>query len=264
MTVTELPKVVKIKHAEKAGYFGIAAYPKAVATLSCQLSHKGGYNTGLTKEDEAHYEKILELKAGELNKHSKWWGEVFNVKYAIRLSRNKATELFLDDPISQLKYKVLLAHSRVANSETEKLKPGVWFYIDDPETKAKKENESISMAFEGMTLIRDMTPEQKKSALRLFGKTGVNNISESMSSNQLFAEMQRDPKHFLSVMTDKNLEAKAWIKELEEWAILKRKGSTYLYGDDAIAANTEECIKYFEEHQDVKLVVGNLLKSKKK
>lgn len=260
----EGPEMVKIKNAMKAGYFGISSYAKSVTTLGCELS-KTGFKTGLTPDEEAYYETELALKPGELNKHSKWWDK-FNEEHPIRLHNTKTTELILDNPINQLKYKALLASSKVANSEIEKKKPNILFYIDDGEAKAKSEIELFNYEFEGMGLIHKMSPEEKRSTLRLFGKKGTDTISEMVMNAALVLELKKDPKEFVETISDKDVAIKALILELVEKKLLTRKGNYYLHGDDTIANSTDECVEYFNDikNQSVKLTLTSRLNKLKK
>lgn len=151
------PKEVVIKRVPRAGYFGITAYPKSTTTLGCELG-KNGFKTGLTPEEEKYYEVELGLKPGELGKHSKWWGDVFNIDYSIRLNNTKETRMILEDKIKQVTYKVLLASSKVANSEIDKKDPWVDFYIVDEEAKARAESEIFDYEWEAMELLLKLTP----------------------------------------------------------------------------------------------------------
>lgn len=262
----EGPEVVKIKSAAKAGYFGISSYAKSVTTLGCEMSLKGSWKTGLTPEEEAYYEAELKLEKGSLSKHSKWWSDVFNDTYAIRLHNTKTTELQLDNPINQIKYKVLLESSKVANSEIERKKPNVLFYIDDVEAKAKSEIEVFNYEFEGMGAIHKMSPEEKRNTLRLFGKTGLDTTSEMMLNATLVGELKKNPKAFVETINDKDLAIKGFIKDLLEKKLISRKGNYYMHGDDTIANSTEECVEYFNDikNQSVKLTLQTRLNKLKK
>ncbi len=260
------PKVVKVKRTGRAGVFGLLSYEKSTTTLGCEIA-KSGFNTGLTKEEETYFEDKLNLKPGELSKHSKWWNEVFNTEHNLRFKNTKTNELILDNPINQLKYKVLLANTKVANSELEKNKPGIVFYIDNVEAKAKAEIQQLNFELEGMKLIVKATPDEKKSFLRLFGKIGIEDMSDDNLSSQLYLELKKDPKNFFDIMTDKELRVKAFIKELEEYKLIRRTGNYYKHNDDTIATSTDEAVAYFNDikHQDVKLVLEtSLTKIKKK
>lgn len=259
------PKEVIIKRVPRAGYFGLTAYPKSTTTLGCELS-KNGFKTGLTAELELYYEDRLGLKKGELSKHSKWWGDVFNVQYNPRLNNTKETRLILEDDINQLRYYVLTASSKVANSEIAKKEPFVDFYIVDEEAKAKAESEVFDYEWEAMELILKLSPDEKRASLRLFGKKGVDDLSEMMLKSELTKELKKDPKAFCEVLKDKQLKTRMFVEELIEYRVLIRSGNYYKNGDDTIASSTEEVLQYFEDlkNQSVVLAMGNRLKKAKK
>lgn len=265
MSKFEGPESIKVKRIPKAGYFGIGSYAKSVTTLGCEISSKGFYKTGLTPELEKHYEGELNLKPGELNKHSKWWGDVFNTTYALRLFNTKSTEIQLDNAINQIKYYVMNASSKVANSEIERT-PSAIFYIDNPEAKAKAELEVFNYEFEGAGMIHKLSPEDKRSTLRLFGKAGLDNVSETMLNAQLYGELKKDPKAFVGTLLDKNLKTKALIQELVEKNVIRRKGNYYIHGEDTIANSTEECVAYFNDkaNDSVTLILKSRLNKTKK
>lgn len=259
------PKEVVIKRVPRAGYFGLTAYPKSTTTLGCELS-KSGYKTGLTAEEEKYYEKELDLKSGELSKHSKWWGDVFNQEYVCRLNNTKETKLILEDNINQLRYKVLTASSKVANSETDRSGAFVDFYIVDEEAKAKMESQTFDYEYDAMELLLKLSPEEKRSSLRLFGKKGVDSLSETMLKSELSKELRKDPKAFCEILKDKQLKTRMLIEELVEYRILIHSGNYYKNGDDTIAGSTEEVIEWFEDlkNQSVVLTMGTRLKKAKK
>lgn len=259
------PKEVVIKRVPRAGYFGITAYPKSTTTLGCELG-KNGFKTGLTPEEEKYYEVELGLKPGELGKHSKWWGDVFNIDYAIRLNNTKETRMILEDKIKQVTYKVLLASSKVANSEIDKKDPWVDFYIVDEEAKARAESEIFDYEWEAMELLLKLTPEEKRSSLRLFGKAGVDSLSEMMLKSELTKEIKKDPKAFCTTLKDKQLKTRMLIEELLEYRIITKNGTYYKHGEDSIGASTEEALEYFDnlKNQSVVLTMTTRLKKAKK
>ena len=259
------PKEVVINRVPRAGYFGITSYAKSVSTLVAQIS-KNGFKTGLTPEEETYYEGKLGLKPGELARHSKWWDEIFNVDYAIRLFNSKKNTMILDNPLNQIKYKVLLSSTRVANSEIEKNNPEVEFYIVDEEAKAKRENETFDYEWEAMELIMKLTPEEKRSSLRLFGIKGVDSFSELVVKAQLSKKLKEDPKLFVDTLKDKRLKTRMFVEELLEYRLLKKQGNTYIHGEDTIASGSDEAIEFFDslKNQSVKLALETRLKKLKK
>lgn len=258
-------KVIKIKRIPKVGYFGITSYPKSVTVLGCEIDGKtGAFKTGLSAEEQEYFEKELNLKPGELGKHSKYWN-LFNSEHPIRLQNTKSTEIVLDNPINLLKEKILKASSKVANSEIERT-PGAIFYIDNVEAKAKADLESFNYEFEGMGILLKLLPEEKRSALRLFGKTGVDNLSETMLNVELGKKLKEDPKRFLETMSDKDSKTKGLLQEMIEKNILKRKGSYYIHGEDTIGHSTDEAVAWLNDpkHSDIRKVLESRLSKAKK
>lgn len=260
----EGPEVVKVRRIPKAGYFNIGAYPRSVTVLGCEID-KTGYRTGLTADEQAFYEKALEQKEGSLGPFGSYW-PLFNVNNPIRLNNNKTTEIRTDNFIGQLQYKCLLASSKIANSEVLKSTPGAIFYIDDQESKAKQEQIVFNFEFDGMQKIMSLSPEEQRGALRLFGKSGLDTMTETMLKSQLYLELKKDPKNFLETLSDPNLNTKMFISELIEKHLIKRKGNYYMHGEDTIANSTDECVEYFQDikNQSVKLTLETRLKKAKK
>lgn len=258
------PEEVEIRRVLRPGYFGITSFGKSITRIGCPISERG-HKTGLTSVEEAYYENLLNLKPGELNKHSKWWDEVFNVEYALRLNNSKGNKLILDNPINQIRYKVLLASNKIANSKIE-TNPDSEFYIDNKELQAKAENQSFEYEFDGMERILKMTTEERRNALRLFGKDKMDSMSELMLKSELGKMLKRDPKKFVEILSDADLNTKAWIYELVEKGLLKRDKNGFKHNDTPLGSSIESAVEYFSNpvHQDVKLILTSELNKLKK
>lgn len=259
------PKEVKIKRIPRAGYFGITAFPGTTTGLGAELSKKG-HNTGLTSEEEEYFEEKLKLPKGTLNPHNNWWDNVFNIEHKINLFNTKTTTLTLDNPLSQLKYKVLLASSKIANSEIEKANPLADFFIEDIEAKAKKENETFDYKMNAYETLVRLTPEEKRASLRLFGRQGVDSLSESVIKSELAKEIDKDPKLFVDLLSDTKLKSRLLVEELLDYKVITRKGNSFVNGDDIIASSTDECVDFFEDikNQSTVLALTTRLKKAKK
>ena len=258
------PEEIEIRRVLRPGYFGITSFGKSITRIGCPISERG-HKTGLTDVEEAYYEQVLNLKAGELNRHSKWWDDVFNIEHALRLNNSKTNKLILDNPINQLRYKVLLASSKIANSKIETT-PDSEFYIDNKELQAKAENQSFEYEFEGMERILKMSSDERKNALRLFGKTNMDTMSELMLKSELGKQLKRDPKKFVEILSDADLNTKAWIYELVEKNLLKRDKNGFKHNDSPLGSSIESAVEYFNNpvHQDVKLILTSELNKLKK
>ena len=117
-----------------------------------------------------------------------------------------------------------------------------------------------------MKLILKLSPEEKRSSLKLLSKKGVDALSELMLKSELTKELKKDPKAFCEVLKDKALKTRMLIEELIEYKIVIRSGNYYRNGDDTIASSTDEALEYFEDlkNQSVILAMQTKLKKAKK
>ena len=259
-----LYKEIIIKRIPKALFSGIGAYDKSTQSFGCEISGKDGrYKTGLTLEEEKDFEKRLNLPEGTLRPWSDWWGN--NIRF--NFQNLKVNRMVIDSPKSELEYKVLLASSKIAKSELERHKsPSAIFYIVDDEIKAEVESASADAKFEAMELLLKLNAEEKRASLRLFGKKGVDKLSELVVKAELIKQMEKDPKGFSSIIGDKRLKVRMVAEELVDYGIINKHGHYYKNGDDTIASSTDELIDYLEDlkNQSVLLAMKNRLDKIKK
>ncbi len=257
------PKEVIVKRIPKPGVFGIGAYEKSTTRIGVELHGKTGrYKTGLTRDEEVYFEEALRLPKGSLAPSSEWWGDI-----DILLDNNKANYFLIDTPMQELKYRAMLESSKIANSELEKHKsPNAMFFIDDPEAKALVEVQQVDFEYEAYELLHNLKPEEKRASLRLFGKKGVDQMSETVVKAELSKELKKSPKSFVEVLKDKDLKVRLFVEALLDYKILTKNGNYYKNGDDPIGNSTEEVIEYFKDikNQSVKLALENKLKKASK
>ena len=258
--MTETNTIV-IKPIGKIKFSGLSSYSKATWVLSTELD-ASGYKTGLTKEEETYYEELLGLPKGKLGRSSDWWGSL-----AIRLNMTKATEFPQEDLMNQIKYKVMLASSKVADSVMEKNKfPTAEFVIVDEEAVAKLEGINIDYEIEAYEEFLKTTSEEKRGMLKLFGKRGFDKSTDSLVKSTLGKILKENPKGFLDVIKDKKIKTRVFIEELLEAGIIKKKGNYFTNGDDPIGNSTDEVVLFFEDlkNQSVKMALTGKLKDYKK
>lgn len=257
-------KTIVIKRIPRATFSGIGAYDKSAESFGCEISGKDGrYKTGITIEEEDYFEKELNLPKGTLKSYSAWWGD--NISFNFQKTKNNT--MIIDSPKSQLEYKVLLATSKVAKSELERHKtPGAIFYIVDEEAKAQAESEVADLRFEATELLMKLNVEERRSALRLFGKKGVDSMSETVVKNELLKQIDKDSKGFTDILSDKRLKVRMLAEEFVDYGIIGKYGPYYKNGDDTIGSSTEELIDYLEDlkNQTILLAMKTRLTKVKK
>ncbi len=255
-------KQLIIKPVVKAKFSGVSANTNSKTVLGCEISHNTGlYKTGLTVEEEKHYEKKLGLKEGELNKRSSWWGD--NIIFKFHNSKN--TVITIDSPLDELKEKVLLNSSKIAKSELD-IKATTVFYIHDPEASAKVESLDIDLEITAGEEFSKLPISKKRDLLRLFGKRGVDTFSEELIKTELWKHIRKDFKAFLDILNDKSLDTKVMIEKLIEKSLIKKTSNNhYMYGDEHIGMSVDDVIGYLNDpkNQKFKLALYAKLKDNK-
>lgn len=261
--LTEVKELV-IKPIVKAKFSGVSSYSKT-QTVFCgaELDGNGLYKTGLNREQEKHYEQVLNLAPGTLGKKSIFWGDL-----EIRLNNDKPTRFSLSGYMDELREFVIRAHSKIANSELHlSANPMALFYIDDIEAKAELEAQKMDYELKALDEFTTLPIEDKRSMLRLYGKKGIDDMSETMVKAELYKEVKKDPVYFVKLIQNpKLMKAKALLEELVEKRVVAKKGAYYYNNEDMIGHSTEDAVAYLMDikNQQIKLALENKVKGLRK
>lgn len=264
METTENVKYLVIKPIVKPKFSGVSSYVKT-QTVFCgaEMDSNGLYKTGLTREEEKEYEKILNLAPGTLGRKSEFWGNL-----EIRVNNDKSTRFALSGPMDELREKVIMAHSKIANSELHLAStPNALFYIDDPEEKAKLESAKIDYELKALDEYTTLAIEDKRAMLRLYGHSGVDDMSETMIKTELYKEVKKDPMYFVKKLAKpQEMKNEALLKELIEKRIVTKKGAHYMYNEDTIGGSTDAALGYLADpkNQSIKLILMDKVKQLRK
>lgn len=262
MEETELKQYV-IRPIIRNKFSGHSFFNKTITTIEgAQLSSNGVYKTGLSVKDEEYYEKELNLPKGTLNRKNKaFWADM-----EVRLKNDKLTIFSIVTLYDELKFKMLQENDKIARTEHHvKGNSTAQFYIYDPEAASKIEATIMEFEFTAMEKFTAAIIEDKRSLLRIYGKKGVDNMSETMVKAELYKCLKANPKEFIRIIESKDTPTRALIEALMEKEIIKRKGNYYYNGEDLLGSSTDEVVSYFSDmkNQAVKLSLENKLKPKK-
>lgn len=254
---------IVIKPINRPQFSGINAHARTVLAIDgAQLDKTGSYKTGLTVEEEAEYEVALNLPKGTLNKkNAAFWGNL-----PVRLFKDKTTYFDIVSPMDELKFKSLIARSTIANNELEKNKnPFAEFYIEDAEAKAKVEEIAINFQFEAIEAFSHMTTDERKGYLKLYGKKGVDSLTDIIVKTELYKELMANPKKFLDLINDPDIKLRISIEEMLEAGSLKKKGNYYTFENETLGTSIESVIAYFKDikNQSLKISIENEVKKTK-
>ncbi len=253
-----------IKPVVKSKFSGIASYSGSGTYLEGAQLGKGGYKTGLTKEEQVKFEEELVLAKGTLNKtNAAFWGHLLEMN----LPNDKTFYFNISTPLDELKYKVILQHSDIANNELELAKnPSAIFYIEDKEAKAKIEELAIDSLMTANEAFNGLTTDEKKGYLKLYGKKGVEQLSDRIIKTELYKEVNKDPKKFLSFTTNPDIALRIIIEDMLEAGTLVKKGSFYNFEQEVIGNSIDSVISFFKDpkNQSLKIAAVQVTKQVKK
>jgi hypothetical protein len=244
-------------------FSGQSYYNKTLTVImGAQLSQNGLYKTGLSLADQEHFEKELNLTKGTLSaRNGEFWGDM-----EVRLRNDKLTIFNIVNAYDELKFRMLQQHDWIANTEHDvQGNSTARFYIYDPEAASKIEDAKMEFEFAAIEAFSNATVEERRGLLRVFGKKGVDLMSETMVKTELYKQVKSDPKEFIRLATAKDTPVRALIEALIEKSILKKKGTYFYNGEDLLGSSTDEVVSYLSDlkNQAVKLALEGKLKPKK-
>ena len=131
----------------------------------------------------------------------------------------------------------------------------VAIFIDDKEAKAQIEEKKIDLEFELMDKFNELSMSEKRGYLKLYGRTGVNDVSDKIVKTELWKEAQKDPKKFIAFTTDKDIQIRIDIQDMLETGVIFKKNNFYNFGQEVIGKDIDAVVAYFKDvnKQSVKL-----------
>lgn len=244
-------------------FSGQSYYNKTLTVImGAQLSSTGLYKTGLTTKDEEEFEKTLNLPKGTLSKrNADFWGDM-----EVRLRNDKLTIFNIVNAYDELKFRMLQEHDWIARTEHDVAgNSTARFYIYDPEAASKIEAAKMEYEFSAIEAFNEATIEEKKGLLRVYGKRGIDSMSETMVKAELYKLLKNDFKEFVRLAKAKDTPVRALLEALIEKDIIKKKGTYFYNGEDLLGSSTDEVVSYLTDikNQAVKLALEGKLKPKK-
>lgn len=259
--VTIKPVKRKSWHPEGVNVSGL--FDEVTNEYQCEMdSRTNQIKTGLTEQEERELEIKLYLSPGTLNKYNKdYWGN-----FRIKVPRSKGKKLYLDNPVHFLEHKILLQHSKFANSAyVLPDNPEAEFYLSMDAEDAKIENNKAKVEIEALKTYATLSLDMKIDIINYYalleGRTS-GKVSKGSSSDMieatLYNKVKDNPEDFLRIIKDPALSTKILIDKLVSARFLIKEGAKYsVYGGDTIGNTLEETVSYLENpsYQATKLAL---------
>jgi len=256
ITLIAMTKEIQIRRKEKVSYLPAAVVAEAKKKIGSIFDGMAPLS-GLTKEEERKYlPGLLGVSATSPDYERSvriFWADFFisvpsdGVVLNIGLNEN-------NEPINVLdwvKYQWAIKHKFVAMSKAECVADKL-YYIHDPEVEIHKDNLQVNakkLAYTEFIKISDK-PDTINRLIRVLGKRNPAGMTPEMKENFLAQLVEKQPKQFYTIATDKNLDLQDMILHLTEVGVIQKIGHAYLYLDTEIGATLEEAIHFFRSKRN--------------
>jgi len=249
---------VTVKPIKKHGWLpddhdGSLRYSRCFERLTVQATKGSGVlNTGLTEEDELRLENKMNMSPGTLSRYNVDYWTMFRVDVP-----SDGIQLNLANPEDELKYLVLKAHQRVANSEMERFDtPFAEYVMTSKEQEARVENKKSKLKRKAYKVFSNMNTTEMRDVLKVIGKRAGDDASVDFVESQLDKVVTDDPQGFLTTVEDPTFKMRAFIDDCLASRVLVKNGTKYqLPGGDTVGYTLEQTIEYLQnpDNQEVYL-----------
>lgn len=249
---------VILRHKSKDPWAGVTKYKGCFDYITPLMTRSGGRHTGLTKEDEARFEKELGLSEGALSSNSEYWNT-----FAVKIT-NKELTLYTDRPWDEMKYIFLKSHKKVANGVND-LKPSASYILVNGDMEAMEQNRINKRRRAAIKEFDKMSIEDMRKCLRLYGYKS-DAMSNDLIESKLFENVEKDPESFfLKWVDNRTKETEYLIHTAIAKNIMRRNKNVYYYGTESIGTSLEDTIQYLDTkaNQDLKVSILSEVESKK-
>ena len=253
-----MSKKVTIRQKELLNHLPKAVRAEAVYKLSSVYVNRQPLK-GFTPEEEKKYMLgILDVSPdhNDWPKHSKqFWAELTipigftGVELEIGMDDN-------DKPLSimdYIKYRFALKHPHVAMTKEEM--DGDFnkrFYIQDLARADKLKNNEIQLKKDADKEFIKVSSSEKSMTrvLRLMSNTNPDRLTRDQIENSLYEFKNSNPKKFVRIATDKNLELKAEIEEMVSAGVLRKIGNQVIFIDETIGDTVDDAVVHLKDKKN--------------
>ena len=253
-----MSKKVTLRQKELLNHLPKAVRAEAIYKLSSVYVNRQPLK-GFTPEEEKKYmQGILDVSPehNDWPKHSKqFWAELTipigftGVELEIGMDDN-------DNPLSimdYIKYRFALKHPHVAMTKEEMDSDfNKRFYIQDLTRDDKVKNNEIQMKKDADKEFIKMSSNEKamKRVLRLISSTNPDRMTVEQIENSLYELKNANPKKFVRIATDKNLELKAEIEEMVTAGVLRKIGNQIIFIDETLGDTTQDTVVFLKDKKN--------------
>jgi len=253
-----MSKKVFLRRKDLDGYLPKAVRAEATMKLSSVFVNRQPLKGFDLADEKKFLTGILDVNPdhNDWPKHSKlFWAELTipvgftGVELEIG-QKEDGTPLSIMDFI---KYNFALKHPYVALTKEEMDSSfDKKFYIQDLTREDKVKNNSIQLKKDAdRTFIKvSSSLENMKRILRLMSNTNPDSMTEEQIENSLYEIKNKDPKKFIKIAMDKNLEMKAEIEHMVSAGVLRKIGNQIIFIDETLGDTTDDTVVHLKDKKN--------------
>jgi hypothetical protein len=253
-----MSKKVYLRRQELSNHLPKAVRADATMKLSSVYVNRQPLKGFTPKEEKEFMRELLDVSPdhNDWPKHSKeFWADLtIPVTFT-----GVELEIGLDDdgvPLSimdYIKYRFAVKHPHVALTEAEMLQDfSKRFYIQDLARDDKVKNNQIQFKKDADREFIKLSSSKKNMArvLRLISNTNPDRLTEEQVENSLYELKTANPKKFLKIVKDKNLELKAEIDEMITAGVLRKIGNQVIFIDEVLGDTMDDSVVHLKDKKN--------------
>jgi hypothetical protein len=228
-------------------------YDTSIKSSLMPFLSKRGYITGLKDDkEEARFEKDLRLEKGTLSpiylegKPSFWESSQMKITVV-----GVGVTIYIDDALGELKYKMLKAQPIVAPSMAQYNPEKHEYVIYEPEIEASIEVSKIEAEIEASDKFGKLTEEEIREVSTFFNLSTKGIVHQAAKTN-LYKAIMKDPKKFITILTDPYYKKKVFVNKCVREGVLKHTSKGYFWADDTTVPIAYSLTEFVEKLEDKK------------
>ena len=236
--------IVLVKQIASDPLIKLKKYDGATSNIGASIDRNGRAVTGLTEDRKTEaqpgkplrtirgtrpaLESLLGLPEGTLKVSAPYWN-TYSVKIGADVLR-----LDLADDMDLLKFLFLKAQSNVAKGVNDiGRSPDIEFVMYSEEQEAVQRNKTRSTLKEAYIASSKLDLQTQIDILAVYG-TIASGTKASIVQDKLDEAIEADPKKFLSILEDSNLEVRALLKKALDRGVLTAENGAINHGEVSV------------------------------
>mgnify|MGYP003147494707 CR=1 FL=1 len=252
-------KTISIRRKDVLGHLPKQVRAEAVTKLSSVYVNRQPLKGFSPAEEKKFMANFLDVSPDHVDwpKHSKtFWAEIsIPVGFTgVQLEVGVDEDGFPLNLMDYIKYKFALKHPHVALTKEEmETSFNKRFYIQDLSREDKAKNNKIQLKKDADKLFIKASADTKNMR-RIFRLLSSNvnpkTLSDEQVENGLYEMKESNPKKFIKIAMDKNLEMKSEIEEFVSAGVLRKIGNQVIFIDDILGETMDDTVVYLKDKKN--------------